>query len=100
MPELPEVEIISRSLDTLVRGRTISTAELLRPRLAPDISPPDFSASIRRSTINYVGRRGKHILFDLDNAKTLIVHLRMSGRVCLVQAEAEDPKFYHPVVNL
>lgn len=100
MPELPEVEIISRSLDTLVRGRTISTAELLRPRLAPDISPPDFSASIRRSTINYVGRRGKHILFDLDNAKTLIVHLRMSGRFSLLQAEAEDPKFTHAVFHL
>ena len=100
MPELPEVELISRSLNTIVKGRTIATAELLRQRLAPDITPADFADSLGRSTINFVGRRGKHILFDLTNGKTLIVHLRMSGRFSLLQAETESPKFTHAVFHL
>ncbi|MGB2912624.1 MAG: bifunctional DNA-formamidopyrimidine glycosylase/DNA-(apurinic or apyrimidinic site) lyase [Pyrinomonadaceae bacterium] len=99
MPELPEVETISKALDKLVRGRTISTASLLRQRLAPDISPASFAKNLRESTINFVHRRGKHILFDLRGGKTLIVHLRMSGRFSLLQAETEDPKFTHAVFH-
>jgi len=100
MPELPEVELISRSLNSLVKGRTIASAKLLRPRLAPDTTATKFSNSLRRAAINFVHRRGKHILFDLSNGKTLIVHLRMSGRFSLLSAEIEAPKFTHAVFYL
>ncbi|MEO6049714.1 MAG: bifunctional DNA-formamidopyrimidine glycosylase/DNA-(apurinic or apyrimidinic site) lyase [Pyrinomonadaceae bacterium] len=100
MPELPEVELISRSLHTIVNGRTIERAELLRERLAPDIAPLDFFKKLRKSKINFVHRRGKNILFDLSGEKTLIVHLRMSGRFSLLKAEAENPKFTHAVFHL
>lgn len=100
MPELPEVELISRSLNSLVKGRTILSAKLLRPRLAPDTSPVEFSNKLRKTTISFVHRRGKHILFDLSGGKTLIVHLRMSGRFSIVPAEREDPKFTHAVFHL
>lgn len=100
MPELPEVELISRSLHTIAKGRTIASAELLRQRLAPDISPEDFAERLGSTTINFVHRRGKHILIDLTGGKTLIVHLRMSGRFSLLQAEAENPKFAHALFHL
>ena len=97
MPELPEVELISRSLHSIVAGRTIVTAELFRERLAPDTPPPIFSKALRETTINFVHRRGKHILFDLSGGATLIVHLRMSGRFSLLPDEAENPRFTHAV---
>lgn len=100
MPELPEVELISRSLNSLVNGRKIVTAELLRERLAPDINPAEFARHLGNSTINFVHRRGKHILFDLENERTLIVHLRMSGRFSLLSPERENPKFTHAVFHL
>lgn len=100
MPELPEVETIARSLDKLVRGRTIRTARLIRARLAPDITPARFAARLRNRRINFVHRRGKHILFDLSGGVTLIVHLRMSGRFSLVSAESTEPKFTHAVFHL
>ena len=100
MPELPEVESISRSLDALVRGRRIAAAELLRQRLAPDVTFDGFAATLRDRTINFVHRRGKHILFDLTGDTTLIVHLRMSGRFSLLPAERENPKFTHAQFHL
>lgn len=100
MPELPEVELISKSLDTPVRGRTILAAKLLRQRLAPDMSPRVFAKSLCNAAINFVHRRGKHILFDLHNGRTLIVHLRMSGRLSLLDDEVEDPKFTHAIFHL
>src|SRR5688572_19971805 len=99
MPELPEVELISRSLDSLVRGRTIRMAELLRERLAPGTVPAEFSRRLRGKTINSVHRRGKHILFDLTGGTTLVVHLRMSGRFSLLADERENPKFTHAVFH-
>lgn len=99
MPELPEVELISRSLDQLVKGRRIAAAQLKRERLAPASSPDEFATDLRHARINFVHRRGKHILFDLSGEKTLIVHLRMSGRFSLLDADHEDPKFTHAVFH-
>lgn len=97
MPELPEVELVAKSLDSLVKGRRIIAAELLRARLAPENPPAEFAVRLSGALINFVHRRGKHILFDLDNADTLIAHLRMSGRFMLLPIERELPKYSHAV---
>lgn len=97
MPELPEVEIVVRSLDSIVRKRKIADAELLRQRLSPDTLPDRFRKLMSGASINFVHRRGKHVLFDLDNGRTLITHLRMSGKFLLLPDEDPDPKFTHAV---
>ena len=98
MPELPEVELVAQSLNVIVSGRRIVAAELLRERLAPENSPPDFAAKLNDSQVNWVNRRGKHILFDLDNGKTLIVHLRMTGRFMFLPPDRDLPKYTHAVL--
>ena len=95
MPELPEVELVAQSLDKLVSGRKIVVAELLRERLAPFNPAAEFARKLSDSKIMRVHRRGKHILFDLDNGQTLIAHLRMSGRFMLLPLERENPKYTH-----
>ena len=95
MPELPEVELVAQSLNELVSQRKIIAAELFRERLAPFNSPTDFAARLSNANIRRVHRRGKHILFDLDNGQTLIAHLRMSGRFMLLPLERENPKYTH-----
>ncbi|CAN5144090.1 DNA-formamidopyrimidine glycosylase [soil metagenome] len=97
MPELPEVELVVKSLDKLVKNCKILSAELLRERLAPNTPPSEFAEKLNNATINFVHRRGKHILFDLDNGRTLLVHLRMSGRFRLLPIERELPKFTHAI---
>jgi formamidopyrimidine-DNA glycosylase len=99
MPELPEVEAAARHLDRLARGRQIASAELLRPRLAPHSAPEEFASRLCDASINRVHRRGKHILFDLDNSDTLLVHLRMSGRFSFLNDEDENPKFAHAIFH-
>jgi formamidopyrimidine-DNA glycosylase len=100
MPELPEVELVAKSLDALVKGRKIAAAELLRARLAPFDAPPDFALKLKDSIINFVHRRGKHVLFDLSKGQTLITHLRMTGRFMLLPLERELPKHSHAVFYL
>ena len=95
MPEMPEVELVAQTLNKLVGGRKIIAAELLRERLAPFNSAADFAERLQNSKIMRVDRRGKHILFDLNNGHTLIAHLRMSGRFMLLPLERENPKYTH-----
>ena len=100
MPELPEVDLVARTLHQVSNGRVIRLAELIRGRLAPDTTPAEFARSLANAKIISVLRRGKHILLDLDNRKTLIVHLRMSGRFSMLDAEDENPKFTHAVFHI
>ena len=100
MPELPEVEMVARHLRSLIGGRTIIKAQLLRPGLAPENSPRQFAAALRQATVDEVGRRGKHILIHLSNGRTLIVHLRMTGRFFYLDEQAANPKHMHALFRL
>lgn len=95
MPELPEVEIVARSLAELVTGRKIEAAALHREKLSPAFPPEAFAERLSGRSIEEIGRRGKHILFGLSGGTTLIVHLRMSGRFSLLGAGEENPRFTH-----
>jgi formamidopyrimidine-DNA glycosylase len=83
MPELPEVETIVRGLSP-VRGALIGELEVLDQRLALPVH------EIVGKTIEGIERRGKYILFRLSGGGNIIVHLRMSGRLTLTRAPAEE----------
>ncbi len=100
MPELPEVELVARALDRLVRGRRIESAKLLRPGLAPENTPREFARLLRGARVKAVGRRGKHILTQLDNGHVLITHLRMTGRFLVLRPRAPLPRHTHALFRL
>jgi formamidopyrimidine-DNA glycosylase len=100
MPELPEVELVARALEHLVKGRTILAAELLRPGLVKDATPAEFASRLRGARVESVGRRGKHVLIRLAPAQVLVVHLRMTGRFLYLPPEAPLPKHTHAIFYL
>ncbi|MCA1558426.1 MAG: bifunctional DNA-formamidopyrimidine glycosylase/DNA-(apurinic or apyrimidinic site) lyase, partial [Acidobacteria bacterium] len=100
MPELPEVELVARSLDKLIRDRRIVSARLIRAGLAPETTPGRFSNQIRGGRVERVGRRGKHVLIHLSQGLVLITHLRMTGRFLLLPDGAGLPKHTHALFHL
>ncbi len=100
MPELPEVEMVVRHLRQLVIGRTILKAQLIRPALAPDNSPRQFAAWLRNAAFTEATRRGKHILLHFDNARSLLTHLRMTGRFLYLNADQPNPPHTHALFLL
>ncbi len=83
MPELPEVETIVRGL-AIVNGARIDKLEVLDSRLDLPVQ------EIVGEKIECIERRGKYILFHLGKCKTLVIHLRMSGRLSLACSCAEE----------
>jgi formamidopyrimidine-DNA glycosylase len=100
MPELPEVEIVTRRLRALVAGKTIVKARLIRAGLAPENTQRQFAAALTGARFDEVTRRGKHILAHLSNRRTLITHLRMTGRFIYLDQDAEHTPHTHAVLWL
>jgi formamidopyrimidine-DNA glycosylase len=99
MPELPEVETVRRGLALKMSGRRITRAELRRPDLRRPF-PPALAARLRGARIGALSRRGKYILVELDTDGLLLLHLGMSGRVTVGNAELPDAPHDHVVLTL
>jgi len=100
MPEMPEVETIRRSLIDKVSGRRIEEVEFLLSRLVKWPSAGEFQAVLTNKTIVDLTRRGKYLLFHLDNQQIMVVHLRMTGRLSYVLPGAEMDKFTRIIFKL
>jgi formamidopyrimidine-DNA glycosylase len=88
MPELPEVETVCRQLEPELEGRRIERLEVLDERWSRPVAPANLSAAVSGRTIEGLERRGKYLLLRLDRAQTLVMHLRMTGNLILVEGEA------------
>jgi formamidopyrimidine-DNA glycosylase len=87
MPELPEVETVVRQLEPEVEGHTIERLEVLDPRWSRPVAPERLGEAVSGARIERLGRRGKYILMGLDGARTLVMHLRMTGNLILREGE-------------
>jgi len=85
MPELPEVETIRRGLSLAVEGKRIADVEVRRRDLRLPL-PDDFESSLAGRRVLSLGRRGKYLVLALDDARALIIHLGMSGRMLIEPA--------------
>ena len=81
MPELPEVETYVRELAPLLFGRTVLVAQVFWPRTIAAPSPAQFVRRMAGQQFARFGRRGKYMLLGMRQGATLIVHLRMTGRL-------------------
>lgn len=83
MPELPEVEVIRRELEPLLKGKVFAEPMLQMPSTIEYPSPELFAASLPGREINNLNRRGKYLIINLDRG-ILTVHLRMTGNLLYV----------------
>jgi formamidopyrimidine-DNA glycosylase len=91
MPELPEVETIRRQLAPALEGRRVEELEILDPRWCEPAPPEALSDAVRGRRIERVGRRGKYLNLHLKDEVHLVMHLRMTGNLLIVEAGGERP---------
>lgn len=100
MPELPEVEVLRRSLEPHLIGDRIERVEVLNPSLREPVD----AARLRRDTtgraVLALRRRSKYLLIDLEGGRTLVVHLGMSGQLTLVPGDAPRELHEHVAFHL
>jgi len=116
MPELPEVETIVRGLREPLFGRKFTGVRVgwenlvARPRPDGSTSSPrrlaegpaveEFERGLVGQRILDVKRRGKYLVFALSGGESLIVHLRMTGRLLIKNCDDELDKHDHLIFEL
>jgi formamidopyrimidine-DNA glycosylase len=79
MPELPEVETVKETLKLKVLNKKIKNVKVLYSNIIEYPASDIFIKELIGQTINDIKRRGKWLLFELDNYY-LLSHLRMEGK--------------------
>jgi formamidopyrimidine-DNA glycosylase len=99
MPELPEVETMRRSLLTHVVGSTVVNVDVRERRLRRPLDA-NLERLLCGRTFTAIDRRGKYLLFELDDGQTLLVHLGMSGHLAVKPAAAGTLAHDHVRIEL
>ena len=90
MPELAEVETTRRDLSKIIIGKRINKVEVYLDKIV-HYKKDSFIKEVSNKTVIDVKRRGKWLLFELDD-KYLIIHFRMEGRFYFLDKDAKKDK--------
>lgn len=99
MPELPEVETIVRCLRPRLCGLRVRSVRVLFPPVVRDPGRIPLEELVGRR-VSGLRRRGKMILVDFSGGLTLIVHLKMTGRLMFFGPESPPDKHTRFVLGL
>ena len=100
MPELPEVETVRRGLEARFVGRRITRVEVGRERTVRRTSRGSVIDGLTGATAIAAQRRGKYLICPLDTGDSMMIHLRMSGRVLISSVGVARPAHTHIVLSL
>lgn len=91
MPELPEVETIKLGLQDKIIGLRISDIEVRVGKIFQGDKKEVIGAKIKN-----ISRRAKILIFDLDNGKSLVIHLKLTGQL-VYHKDGSQATFGHPI---
>lgn len=99
MPELPEVETVRKTLEMLVPGKKIENVVIHWPKIIKKPADPDqFRLELIGETFRGVNRKGKFLIFELDNL-SLVSHLRMEGKYGVYPKDEPVDKHTHVIFS-
>lgn len=95
MPELPEVETVLRTLETMVKNEKVKNVQIFWDNIILS-DKKFFVENIVAQKFNDFKRRGKYLIFELDDFY-LISHLRMEGKYFFYENEHKKDKHTHVI---
>ena len=96
MPELPEVETVKETLKKQILNQKILDVVVNYPNIIERPSLEEFIKKIKNQTIIDIKRRGKWLLFEL-NDYYLLSHLRMEGKYYIKNFDDEVTRHQHVI---
>ena len=95
MPELPEVEVVKKSLVRKLKNLTIKRVFVNNSKLRYKINNKDFS-KVKDLKILSIKRRSKYLLINLERNLTILAHLGMTGKFFIYEKEKKyKTSFYY-----
>ena len=98
MPELPEVEVVRRSLNKKINQKRIKNVIVTNRNLRFKI-PFNFERLLKKQKVIKIDRFSKYIILYLSNNCYCLIHLGMSGTIHIVKNNKKkfltNSSFYH-----
>jgi len=79
MPELPEVEMKTRYLESTSLDMPIEKVSVRDPRVLDGVTPAGLARGLKGTRLSCARRRAKYILAGTDSGATLLLHFGMTG---------------------
>ena len=98
MPETPEMEIYKNYLKKWVKEKRIIEINVLRAK-SLNLESTVFCNHIIGKLIQDITRRGKFLIFHLDNGHYLLTHMMLDGRLYFLAAENVEALSLSEVVH-
>lgn len=100
MPELPEVETIRCMIKSEIVNCKIEKIKINKDKIIAHHSVEEFCQGVEKRVITDIRRRGKFLKIILDNESTMVVHLRMTGKLLVTPREMLVEKHTHVIILL
>ena len=96
MPELPEVEVVKRSLEKKILNSIIKKVKIYDHKLRYKVEK-EVSKKLIDKKIIKIKRRSKFLIFQIDKTYLMLVHLGMTGKFFFIDRNKEKYKtsFYY-----
>jgi formamidopyrimidine-DNA glycosylase len=93
MPELPDVELFKRHLDSTCLDRTIRHVTVTDARILSGIAASELSRLLNGTRLARSRRHGKYLLVGVDPPGWLTMHFGMNGSLKHFTEEQGDPAY-------
>lgn len=91
MPELPEVETVKRELEKIMLNKTLLTPQVFfKGAIKSDYET--YLKEINDKTVVSFSRKGKFLLINLNDNQRILFHLRMEGKLFVVDKDDHTTK--------
>ena len=96
MPELPEVEVVKKSLESQINNLIIKKVQVNDGNLRYEVKKRDINKIINQKILR-IKRRSKYLLFFLTRNISIIIHLGMTGKFFILNKNLKRKKlsFYY-----
>ncbi len=96
MPELPEVEVVKRSLSKKIQNLIIKKVKINDENLRYRVNKDEISKLIGKRIVK-IRRRSKYLIFKINKKIIMLVHLGMSGKLFFINKKKQKFKtsFYY-----
>ena len=95
MPELPEVEVVCRGLQSFLIGRTVAAIRWSGKKLRHPVRLEAMQQAMIDQTITSITRRAKFLQISVTSGAMLIIHLGMTGNLGIFPPSTRPAKHDH-----
>ena len=100
MPELPEVEVVKKSLEKSIKNLIIKKIQINTKKLRYFVDKNKINRTVGRKIIS-IKRRSKYLIIEVEKNLSILAHLGMTGKFLLLnkKKKLKRTSFYYQLSN-